>query len=177
MKLLSIPLQALGGLRSVALVLCMLYLTPLALAQQPRSDATVEEIVQALSPPARTRSLNARNLRVEPARIDLTVNFDFDSARLKDESKPQLERLAEALRNDRLASLRFQVEGHTDAQGTASYNDTLSAKRADAVVMFLTQAGVERDKLQSVGKGFRDLLDPTDPKAARNRRVRILTLE
>jgi len=148
-----------------------------ALAQQPRSDASVEEIVNALSPPARTRSLNARNLRVEPARIDLTVNFDFDSARLKDDSKPQLERLAEALRNDRLASLRFQVEGHTDAQGTASYNDALSARRAEAVVAFLAQAGIDREKLQSVGRGFRDLLDATDPKAAKNRRVRILTLE
>jgi outer membrane protein OmpA-like peptidoglycan-associated protein len=148
-----------------------------AQAQQPRSDVSVEELVQALTPPARTRSLNARNLRVEPARIDLTVNFDFDSARLKDDSKPQLERLAEALRNERLMSLRFQVEGHTDAQGTASYNDALSAKRADAVVGFLTQAGVERERLQPLGKGFRDLLDPSDPKAAKNRRVRILTLE
>jgi len=143
---------------------------------QPRADASVEEIVQALTPQPKTRSLG-RNMKVEPAKIDLTINFDFDSAKLKEESKPQLERLAEALKTERLVTLTFQVEGHTDAQGTAAYNDALSTRRAASVVSFLSQSGVEPQRLQSVGKGFSDLLDPSDPKSAKNRRVRILTLE
>jgi len=143
---------------------------------QPRADASVEEIVQALTPQPKTRSLS-RNMKVEPAKIDLTINFDFDSAKLKEESKPQLERLAQALRTERLAALKFQIEGHTDAQGTAAYNDALSTRRAASVVSFLSQSGVESQRLQSVGKGFRDLLEPEDPKSAKNRRVRILTLE
>jgi len=143
---------------------------------QPRADASVEEIVQALTPQPKTRSLG-RNIKVEPAKIDLTINFDFDSAKLKEESKPQLERLAEALKTERLATLKFQIEGHTDAQGTAAYNDALSTRRAASVVSFLSQSGVESQRLQSVGKGFRDLLEPEDPKSAKNRRVRILTLE
>lgn len=118
-----------------------------------------------------------RNLQVESPKIDLSIAFDFDSAKLKDDSKPQLDRLIEALKNDRLASLRFQVEGHTDAQGSAAYNDALSTRRADAVVTYLTQGGVEKDRLQSIGKGFMELLDPNDPRAAKNRRVRVLTLE
>ena len=136
----------------------------------------MEEIVQALTPQPKTRSLG-RNMKVEPAKIDLTINFDFDSAKLKEESKPQLERLAEALKTERLVTLTFQVEGHTDAQGTAAYNDALSTRRAASVVSFLSQSGVEPQRLQSVGKGFSDLLDPSDPKSAKNRRVRILTLE
>ena len=143
---------------------------------QPRADASVEEIIQALTPQPKTRSLG-RNMKVEPAKIDLTINFDFDSAKLKEESKPQLERLAEALKTERLVTLTFQVEGHTDAQGTAAYNDALSTRRAASVVSFLSQSGVEPQRLQSVGKGFSDLLDPSDPKSAKNRRVRILTLE
>jgi len=143
---------------------------------QPRSDATVDEIVNALTPAPKTRSLG-RNLKVEPAKIDLTINFDFDSAKLKDDSKPQLERLAQALKTESLASLRFQIEGHTDAQGTASYNDALSTRRAASVLSYLTQSGIEKERLQSVGKGFTDLLEPLDPKSAKNRRVRILTLE
>jgi len=151
-------------------------LSVLSVGAQPLADASVEEIVQALTPQPKTRSLS-RNMKVEPAKIDLTVNFDFDSAKLKEESKPLLERLAQALRTERLASLKFQIEGHTDAQGTAAYNDVLSTRRAAAVVGFLSQSGVETDRLQSVGKGFRDLLEPEDPKSAKNRRVRILTLE
>ena len=139
---------------------------------QPRADATVDEIVNALTPAPKTR-----NMKVEPAKIDLTINFDFDSAKLKDDSKPQLERLAQALKTERLATLRFQIEGHTDAQGTANYNEALSTRRAATVVSFLNQSGVEKERLQSVGKGFTVLLEPDDPKSAKNRRVRILTLE
>ena len=157
-----------------ALTLSVLSVLPVS--AQPRADASVEEIVQVLTPQPRTRSLG-RNMKVEPAKIDLTINFDFDSAKLKEESKPQLERLAEALKTERLATLKFQIEGHTDAQGTAVYNDALSSRRAATVVGFLTQSGVETERLQSVGKGFRDLLEPEDPKSAKNRRVRILTLE
>ena len=157
-----------------ALTLSVLSVLPVS--AQPRADASVEEIVQALTPQPKTRSLG-RNMKVEPAKIDLTINFDFDSAKLKEESKPQLERLAEALKTERLATLKFQIEGHTDAQGTAAYNDALSSRRAATVVGFLTQSGVETERLQSVGKGFRDLLEPEDPKSAKNRRVRILTLE
>ena len=151
-------------------------LSALPVNAQPRADASVEEIVQALTPQPKTRSLG-RNMKVEPAKIDLTINFDFDSAKLKEESKPQLERLAQALRTERLAALKFQIEGHTDAQGTAAYNDALSTRRAATVVSFLTQSGVETERLQSVGKGFTDLLEPSDPKSPKNRRVRILTLD
>ena len=157
-----------------ALTLSVLSVLPVS--AQPRADASVEEIVQALTPQPKTRSLG-RNMKVEPAKIDLTINFDFDSAKLKEESKPQLERLAQALRTERLAALKFQIEGHTDAQGTAAYNDALSTRRAATVVSFLTQSGVETERLQSVGKGFTDLLEPSDPKSPKNRRVRILTLE
>jgi flagellar motor protein MotB len=49
----------------------------------------------------------------------------------------------------------------------------LSARRAQAVVTYLQSQGVEAVRLQSVGKGFTELLNNTDPLAAENRRVRI----
>jgi outer membrane protein OmpA-like peptidoglycan-associated protein len=160
-------------MKSCLAFLGALLLASAGLAQQaPRSDLTVDEIVNALSPAPKTRSLG-RNLKVEPA----TINFDFDSANLKNESKPQLERLAQALKNDRLLQLRFQVEGHTDARGSASYNLGLSSRRADSVLSFLVQQGIEKDRLQAVGKGFTELIEPGDPASAKNRRVRIMTLE
>jgi OmpA-OmpF porin, OOP family len=137
---------------------------------------TIEDMVQKLVVPAKNRSLVAAARNLTPA-LDLTVNFDFDSAHLHEGSRGVLNNLASALVDPRLMNLRFLVEGHTDARGTASYNDQLSGRRAEAVVAFLVEAGVARERLESVGKGFRELLDPTAPMSAVNRRVRISTLQ
>ena len=160
-------------MKRYATLLTVLLLSTNTLA---KTDVTVDEIVNALAPASKTRSLS-RSLKVEPSVIDLTINFDFDSAKIREESKPQLENLAKALQTERLATLRFQVEGHTDAQGSFVHNDALSTKRALSVVGFLTQAGVDSERLRHLGKGSRELLEPSDPKSAANRRVRILTLE
>ena len=144
--------------------------------REPVTDASVDDFIKALKPEVRTRGLG-RNLKVEPARIDVTVNFDFDSARLRPESLPQLERLGAAMRTDTLLSLRFRIEGHTDAKGSERYNEVLSARRAQAVVDFLVSQGVGAQRLSPVGMGFSELLDTADPLAARNRRVRVQTLD
>ena len=143
---------------------------------QPIQDASVDELVQQLAPPKpATRGL--RNLVPEKRQIDLVINFDFDSARLQTNSQPLLEKLAEALGTERLQALRFKVEGHTDAKGSAAYNEALSAKRAQAVLEFLQSHGVQPGRLQAQGKGFAELLNPANPQAAENRRVRISTAD
>jgi OOP family OmpA-OmpF porin len=145
--------------------------------QDRAQNPSAEEMVQALMPKPKTRSLSPGNsTRNLMPTLDLTVNFDFDSARLRDDSKGRLRTLAAALGDPRLNGLRFRVEGHTDAQGTAAYNDQLSESRARAAVAFLASEGVDAGRLEPVGKGFRELLEPSDPKASLNRRVRILTL-
>jgi outer membrane protein OmpA-like peptidoglycan-associated protein len=146
-----------------------------AMAQQPIQSATADELVDKLAPPkALTRSL--RNLAPEPRKIDLMIQFDFNSARLQETSKPLLASLAEAMGSERIKTLRFKVEGHTDAVGKASYNQQLSEKRAQSVLEFLSNKGVEKDRLTAEGKGASELLLPDKPDAMANRRVRITTL-
>lgn len=143
---------------------------------RPISQATAEQLVEQLAPAQPlTRSL-ARNIAPEKRQIDLVINFDFDSAQLQSRSRPLLENLAEALNNARLQEMRFRVEGHTDAKGSARYNEELSARRARSVVEFLQGKGVSAERLQAQGKGFSELLNKDQPEAAENRRVRIITL-
>ncbi|MET0340533.1 MAG: OmpA family protein [Polyangiales bacterium] len=68
------------------------------------------------------------------------------------------------------------VEGHTDRQGSESFNLDLSARRADAVRQYLTQHGVAADRIRSEGLGFsRPLADNrTAEGRANNRRVEIV---
>lgn len=158
----------------------LLFISTAALGQtnEPLKNASVNDLVEKLSPavePPKTRSLGGRNLSVAPKSIDLVIQFDLDSAKLKELSKPLLDNLASAMKNERLASMRFKVEGHTDAQGTEDYNRKLSLERAQSVLAYLTAQGIDKDRLTEEGKGFSELLLPEKPKAPENRRVRITT--
>lgn len=102
--------------------------------------------------------------------FDLLVTFDLNSAALTDEAKQNLDRFVEALRSPQLATMTFDINGHTDARGPESYNLTLSQRRAAAVVEYLSAQGVDTAKL--VAKGFgKTHPRSTDPYAAENRRV------
>lgn len=144
-------------------------------AQSDRENLSVDSMVETLAPSPKTRSLS-RNLIPTQAKLDLTVHFEFNSDRLQDRSKTLLDNLASAMKNERLSDLTFRVEGHTDAKGTAAYNEALSKRRADSVVADLSQQGIAAGRLKPEGKGFRELLDPANPRAETNRRVTIESL-
>jgi len=146
--------------------------------QVPIKNATANDLVEKLAPAEdqpKTRSMVSRNIIPQPKSIDLVIQFDLDSAKLKPDSMPLLSSLVEAMKNDRLAAIKFKVEGHTDAQGSEQHNLKLSQSRADSVMAYLTSQGVDKERLTGEGKGFSDLLMPEKPKAAVNRRVRITT--
>jgi len=147
-----------------------------ATAQGDRETLSVDAIVETFAPPPTTPYLY-RNLQVTPTKLDFTIHFDFNSNRLQDQSKPHLDNLAAAMRTERLSALKFRVEGHTDAKGTAIYNEALSRRRADAVVSYLSQQGIDTTRLQPEGKGFRELSNTAEPFSASNRRVSIVRVD
>jgi outer membrane protein OmpA-like peptidoglycan-associated protein len=148
-------------------------------ATQPIKQATAAELVERLAPPTsngNTRSIGQRNIVVQPKSVDLVVQFDLDSAKLKESNRPLLDSLVEAMKNERLVHVKFKLEGHTDAQGSEAYNLQLSQSRAESVLAYLSAKGVDQLKLSTEGKGFSELLFPDKPFAAENRRVRITTI-
>ena len=111
-----------------------------------------------------------------PGKASLVMTFAVDSAQLTSDSIRILDTVAKALQSDQLAGFTFSIEGHADPRGGDEYNRELSARRAAAVVDYLTQShGILPERLKPVGKGSTELLDPRNPNAAVNRRVTIVT--
>lgn len=103
------------------------------------------------------------------------VFFDFDRARLKEESEPALREIA-TLAADR-PDLDFFVVGHTDAKGALDYNLDLSWRRAAAVVTALQRAhGVAPGRLDAHGVGPLSPVASNTDEAGRalNRRVELV---
>ena len=114
--------------------------------------------------------------RADPS-INLTVQFTFGSAELLPQGKRQLDELAMALGDARLAAAGFELACHTDRVGDATANLRLSLDRANAVRSYLIDAhGVSRQRLAAVGYGYDRLLVPGQPEAAANRRVEVRRL-
>ncbi|UCI07117.1 OmpA family protein [Mesorhizobium sp. B1-1-8] len=102
--------------------------------------------------------------------LDMMINFGLDSAQLDPTARSELDEFAKALKDNRLSSFSFVVEGHTDASGSARYNQELSQRRAQSVAAFLTANGVDAARLEAIGLG------KTHPRSANpydpvNRRV------
>jgi outer membrane protein OmpA-like peptidoglycan-associated protein len=102
------------------------------------------------------------------------VLFRSAESTLLSSAKVKLDQVANALLSVRARNLI--VEGHTDSQGSASYNQGLSQRRADAVRDYLVQRGYPTDRIQARGKGKGSpIADNASPEGrANNRRVEII---
>jgi outer membrane protein OmpA-like peptidoglycan-associated protein len=113
----------------------------------------------------------------DPLSVNLYVNFAYDSADLTSDARITLDRLGQALVDDRLKPLSFMIEGHTDAKGGVAYNQTLSEQRAHAVQRYLIENfGIAESRLVAHGFGKSRLLDPARPEDGVNRRVQVVNL-
>ena len=79
------------------------------------------------------------------------IHFAFDSARLMDEAKQVLSKVAAALQTNR--NISVNVVGHTDSIGTDAYNLRLGERRALVARDYLIELGVEVYQLRVISKG------------------------
>lgn len=99
------------------------------------------------------------------------ILFDTGKATLKQESMIEIMKVADYMKKN--PSARFEVQGHTDNQGTDKINDPLSQQRAEAIVKALEGLGVDGFNLRAVGKGSHEPVadNKTEAGRAKNRRV------
>ena len=102
------------------------------------------------------------------------ILFETSKATLKPESMAEIQKVADYMKKN--PGARFEVQGHTDNQGSDAINDPLSQQRAEAVVKALEGLGCDPFNLRPVGKGSHEPVadNSTDAGRAQNRRVEFI---
>ena len=102
------------------------------------------------------------------------ILFETGKATLKPESMAEIQKVADYMKKN--PSARFEVQGHTDNQGSDAVNDPLSQQRAEAVVKALEGLGCDPFNMRAIGKGSHEPVadNKTDAGRAKNRRVEFI---
>jgi outer membrane protein OmpA-like peptidoglycan-associated protein len=131
-----------------------------------------------------TRSLSTgereqiAELAASKPKIDLEIQFDYNSADIAKTSVPSVQALGKALSDPALKGSTFVVAGHTDAIGGEEYNQGLSERRADTIKKFLVEKyGLNGTNLVTVGYGKTKLKDTANGADPINRRVQVVNME
>lgn len=129
-------------------------------------DITVRQVASVpVVTPDECQSILTESLR------NNSIRFETASAVIRTESYALLDRLAFVTR--RCPDARVEIGGHTDSDGSDSYNQGLSEERANAVRAWLIRAGVAEPRLTARGYGeTRPVADNETPEGkAANRRI------
>ena len=99
------------------------------------------------------------------------VFFDFDKSTLKKESEVELNKLVDYLTSNK--GIKIEIGGHTDNQGSESYNERLSNDRAKAVYDYLVNKGIDSKRMSYKGYGMSKPISNNDTEEGRalNRRT------
>lgn len=130
-----------------------------------------------------TRSLGSKGLNRKEAALlgelppparTFTLYFQEGTVELNPESRGEVAALRAEIA--RRPGADVEVTGHTDTVGNDHDNDNLSLKRAEEVLSLLVSSGFDRSLMTAVGRGERELREPTADAVdnARNRRVEVI---
>jgi outer membrane protein OmpA-like peptidoglycan-associated protein len=121
-----------------------------------------------------------KRVEVTQDKIDIKekIQFDFNKATIKPESHGLLDEIVEVVR-DNPHIRKLSIEGHTDSDGSDSYNLKLSDDRAKSVLAYLTEHGIEAKRLTAKGFGETKPIGDNADEAGKeqNRRVEFLITE
>jgi len=135
---------------------------------------SADELADAMFP-VRYRSVvlkNGQSTAPAPKVVGMLINFEFDSTEVRPESMGFLKSVGDMLSQEGFENEAVLIEGHTDASGDASYNQSLSLRRAGAIRDYLVHRyAIDPDRLVVAGKGEAELYTQDDPEHAINRRV------
>ncbi len=154
----------------------------------PEDDADKDGVLDAVDacphdpgPPNPDKTKNGCPLvRIDGGMIRVLeqVHFQTGSAVILADSFPLLQKVADIFKSQP-AIKRVSIDGHTDNRGGAGMNKTLSQNRANSVMKWLVEHGVEKERLEAHGYGLERPVqsNDTDDGRAANRRVEFKILD
>ena len=153
----------------------------------PQIDATAQAKQSTFIDSMRNRktrslSLGEREQLAEIAatkpKIDLEIQFDYNSAAISKTSIQAVQELGKALSDPNLKGSTFMVAGHTDGIGSDGFNQDLPERRADTLKRYLVEKfGLAGQDLVTVGYGKTKLKDAANPADPVNRRVQVVNMD
>lgn len=153
----------------------------------PQTDTTAQAKEATFLNTVRNRSTRSLStgereqiaeLAATKPKIDLEIQFDYNSAEISKTSMASVQALGKALSDPALKGSTFVVAGHTDATGGEEYNQGLSERRADTIKKYLMQNyGLNGNDLVTVGYGETKLKDAANGTGAINRRVQVVNMD
>lgn len=134
-----------------------------------KMDKQAEEIKKQI--PNATVERIGEGIAVE---FESKILFDYDKSLLKSEVKGSLNDLAVILK--KYPDTDIEIQGHTDNKGTDAYNDALSQRRANAVMVYLIDRGIANSRMnpKSFGEDHPKYSNDTEDGRSKNRRVEFL---
>ena len=138
----------------------------LAEQQRIRDSIAAAEQARQDSIRAEREAAAAREAALEAARATLAdrIHFDYDVAEIRPDAERILRAKLEILRSSPDVMLR--IEGHCDERGSNEYNDALGNRRAQAVVDFFTNFGLDESRFAIVSFGEDRPLTPGSSESA-----------
>lgn len=124
-----------------------------------------------IAEPAKIMKVETKKEAFCPPKINLHINFEFDSAKIKEDSLEKVTKFSEFLKCD--PGYDAKIIGHTDSKGSEAYNMGLSQRRADAVKDQIIKDGVDPQRITTSAKGESEPIatNKTKEGRAQNRRI------
>ncbi len=147
-------------------------------ARKPREERTAPELREDVQKMERI-TLDCSRIPLRPGSIRVVQNiyFEENTAVLKSYAENELQRLIEFLKKN--ATIAVEISAYTHTQLGHSFADLISTQRAAAVVDYLVEHGIDRNRLVAVGYGKKSPLSlpdiyPAEQKINQRIEIRIL---
>ena len=169
-KLIDLPRALTPGMRN------NFFISSAQMVPAPQIDLLVSNI-RIASAETDARSLLVKQLLEEGRAVTNDILFDVNSDVIKPSSFAIIDQLGDALQKN--PSVKILIVGHTDSDGSADHNLSLSQKRAESVKKYIAaHFSIDGARMSTDGKGATQPVatNGTDAGKAKNRRVEFVKL-
>ncbi|WP_423998232.1 OmpA family protein [Maribacter sp. IgM3_T14_3] len=115
-----------------------------------------------------------KEYKLDSVHIFKNVYFNSNKSKIRGDHQQEMESLLSYLKMN--LKINIQIFGHTDSVGSDSFNNRLSARRASEVVAYLTENGIQKNRIAAQGFGSSKPISRNKTEAGRflNRRVEFI---